>query len=313
MPLNQSEASFLKEKNKNRIILKDIDLDQARKHFTNSMKKYHKKQDLFHVFDCHIFRNSRIPLRIYQPSEDKMDVPIILYLHGGGFVLGSIDAYDHDCRRLAFITNCIVVSVEYRLAPEFPFPAAIEDCYTAFEWILSNSAIIGGNLKKLIVMGDSAGGNLATNLCFRLNSFQRSMVKLQVLIYPCIDFTCASASHQKFSQGYNVTSETLLWCYSQYVGDMDQNLSFHPSFLTYDSCFFHDFPNSLIIAAEYDALSDEAEKFFFLLKKYGIKSEFKKFPGTIHGFLSYYDLFFSSKNAFEFISDYIKDQVDCRF
>ncbi|MFT3741521.1 MAG: alpha/beta hydrolase [Gammaproteobacteria bacterium] len=303
MPLNSEEALFLAEKNKNRVLLKDLGLEKAREHFARSMHQYNAKQPIFNTFDVKVSAmHNSINLRVYQPTSSTPSKPIILYLHGGGFVMGDLNAYDHDCRRLSLATECIIVSVEYRLAPEFPCPAAIEDCYAAFEWISSHAPKIGGDPNKLSIMGDSAGGNLAVQLISRLNISQKNLIKLQILLYPAIDFTCSSKSHQLFGQGYNVTSDTLAWCYDQYLNP--QTNSEPLSLLDHDAKFFENFPSTLIITAEFDALRDEAEQFRAYLKKCGTQSDLKCFSGTVHGFLSYYDLFTSAKLAIDYISSH---------
>ena len=146
-----------------------------------------------------------IALRYYRPASTAKRLPMLLYLHGGGWVLGNMNSVDSVCRALANGSQHIVVSVDYRLAPEHPFPAGVEDAYAALAWVSAQADALGGNPNRIAVGGDSAGGNFAAVLALRAREERGPRIAYQLLIYPATDFQMKSASQRSFAEGYLLT------------------------------------------------------------------------------------------------------------
>ncbi|MFN2302657.1 MAG: alpha/beta hydrolase, partial [Anaerolineales bacterium] len=156
-----------------------------------------------------------LPIRIYHPS-DGVGFPAMVWFHGGGFVFGDLDSAEFNCRKLANDCNCVVISVDYRLAPEMPFPGAIDDCYLATEWVFNNANDIGIDVQKIAVGGDSSGGNLAA--CVALRARDHGLpIGFQLLVYPAITDDFDTPSYLENGTGYILTSDFLKWCWDCYV------------------------------------------------------------------------------------------------
>ena len=228
-------------------------------------------------------RNNEIPIRIYRPSE-KDDLPIIMYFHGGGFVMRSIESHDKVCRRICRDNKALVISVGYRLAPEYKFPVPLHDCYDATVWAAAHADSLGGDTSRLIVMGDSAGGNLATAVCLMSRDLNGPDICYQVLIYPCTDGHLSSPSIDDLGKGYYLTKEMMLWFVNHYKSsDKDLDSPYLSPLLAED---LSDLPPSFIFTAEYDPLKDEGRKYAERLKAAGNDVVFKEYGGMIHGFMS---------------------------
>jgi acetyl esterase len=156
-----------------------------------------------------------VPIRIYKNSEAE-NQHVIIYYHGGGFVLYHLEAHDNVCRRLCVMNDCIVVSVDYRLAPEYCFPAAHDDAFAAIQWVKKNIATYGGNAENLVVAGDSAGGNLAACMAHRCKK-ENILLKAQIMIYPWIDGKLNNPSIDRNGNGYLLEKETMFWFQKQYT------------------------------------------------------------------------------------------------
>ncbi len=222
-----------------------------------------------------------IPVRVYQPFAHTK-LPILLYFHGGGFVLGSLNISDRICRRLAKLTRSVVISVDYRLAPEHKFPAAPEDCYAATLWAAENAESFLGDPKRMAVMGDSAGGNLATVVCMMARDRQGPSIAYQALIYPTTDGTFSFPSVDKWAEGYLLTKNMMTWFLDQYR-DVDTDPK-DPYFSPFWSDNLAGLPPALILTAEYDPLIDEGLAYAEKLKAAGVPVQYKMYPGMIHAF-----------------------------
>lgn len=238
---------------------------------------------LAHVFDQRIIgRNGEIPIRIYQASAQK-DRPLILYFHGGGFVLNGLDSHDKICRRVARDNQAVLISVDYRLAPEHKFPAAVYDAYDAVLWAAENELIHGGDSSKLIVMGDSAGANLATVSCILSRDLNGPEILHQVLIYPCTDGTLSLPSIDTYGEGYLLSKKIMIWFMEHYKSkeeDIHDPLM-SPLFTENLS----NLPSAFICTAEYDPLKDDGRQYAEQLKAAGNQVLFKDYGGMIHGFI----------------------------
>jgi acetyl esterase len=230
-----------------------------------------------------------IPLRIYTPEgggdEDELR-PGIIYFHGGGFSTAGIDLVDPVCRALANRSGCAVIAVGYRLSPEHPYPAAVTDAYTATVWIHAKGPAFGIDPERLAVMGDSAGGNLATVTCMILrDKGEQARISLQVLIYPVTDLvTDESQSRRELAEGYLLTAGMMKWFTDHYLKDCDPEQAADP----YCSPLFMEnlsnLPPAIIVVAEYDPLRDEGIEYATRLKDAGNFVDLRREPGMIHGF-----------------------------
>jgi len=225
--------------------------------------------------------DGQIPLREYAP-EGNEQLPVMLYFHGGGYVKGGIEESDAFCRRLARTSGHVVLSVAYRLAPEHPFPAALDDAYASTVWACHNAAEVGGASGPVAVCGESAGGNLAAVTCLLARSDPRVAIRHQVLLQPVLDFTLSFPSMALPLTECLVPRDDLAWYYKTYYGDgnpKDRRVS--PVFADDLSRF----PPALIIAAEYDTLRDEAQAYSERLQRAGVATRYVCYPGMVHGFL----------------------------
>lgn len=225
-----------------------------------------------------------IALRYYRPASTTKRLPILLYLHGGGWVLGNLNSVDSVCRALANGSQHIVVSVDYRLAPEHPFPAGVDDAYAALTWVTAQAAALGGDAARIAVGGDSAGGNFAAVLALRAREERGPKIAYQLLIYPATDFQMKSASQRSFADGYLLTRANQQWFHRHYLGDYkeltDWRLS--PAY----AADLAGLPPAFVLTAEFDPLRDEGEDYALKLIRAGVPVSAWRVPGQVHGFIT---------------------------
>lgn len=226
-----------------------------------------------------------LPFRRYRPLG-ALDgpLPTLLYYHGGGFVIGTIETHDSTCRRLANHSRCQVISIEYRLAPEHPFPAPTDDSLAAFRHIRDNALAFGVDAGRIAVGGDSAGGAIAAVLCQACRDAGETGPAFQMLIYPATDARRGSASHREFADGYFLTQDVIDWFWKAYIpaGTDLADLRLSP-LLAKD---LRGLPPAFVLTAGYDPLRDEGRAYANRLIDAGIKTTYVNYPGTIHGFFS---------------------------
>jgi len=237
-----------------------------------------------------------LPVRIYTPDGDGPR-PVIAYFHGGGFVFCSIDTHDGTVRRLANATGAVVVSVEYRLAPEHCFPAAVEDCYAATVWTHGYASEVGADPHQLVVAGDSAGGNLAAVVAQMARDRGAPPIAFQVLVYPVIDAGCDSSSYTENAQGYFLEKADMQWFWSQYLGAGADGAD--PLASPCRAADLSRLPPAFVITAEYDPLRDEGEGYADALQAAGVPVTMRRYDGMIHGFVSMPMLFPEADEAME--------------
>jgi acetyl esterase len=221
-----------------------------------------------------------VPVRLYRPEGDGPH-PVLIWIHGGGWVLGSIDGYDTVARDLCNRAACLVVSVGYRLAPEHPFPAAVDDVATAAAWVRSAIGAHGGDPERLAVAGDSAGGNLAAVLANRMPG----VFRLQVLVYPATDLTMSHASVTENGDGYLLTQDAMVWFTNHYLGGADPRHA-HASPLHADDATLAAAPPALVVTGEFDPLRDEGAAYAARLSALGVPVEHAHHDGMIHAFFA---------------------------
>jgi len=224
----------------------------------------------------------QIPIRIYRPRLDAR-LPAVVYYHGGGWVIGSLDSYDSLCRRIARQGECVVISVDYRLAPEFKFPAAPDDALTAFRWVAAQAATLNIDGNRLAVAGDSAGGNLAAVTCVRLRNGGDPQPLAQLLIYPAVrHHRPAVGSLAENGQGYLLDLAAMDWFLGHYLAT--ENDQTHPHYAVALTPSLAGLPPALVITAEFDPLRDQGEEYARRLRDEGNRAEVWRFDGMIHGF-----------------------------
>ncbi len=228
-------------------------------------------------------RGGAIPIRIYFPNE-KEDLPVIVFFHGGGFVLFGLEEHDLVCRRLCRDNEAIVVAVDYRLAPEHKFPAAVHDCYDAIVWVAANIQSYRGNAEKLAVMGDSAGGNLAAVISQMARDLNGPRITAQVLIYPVIDARQHHPSVEENAEGYILTKDLMHWFLDLYKNGETDVLNPQMSPLLADN--LSNLPPMLVQVAEFDPLRDEGIDYAEKLKVAGNHVQLTNYKGLTHTYFS---------------------------
>jgi acetyl esterase len=222
-----------------------------------------------------------IPVRIYTPAGNG-PFPILLFFHTGGWMLGNLDSQDQMCRRLTNLAECIVVSVDYRLAPEHPFPAAVEDCYAATQWVAAHASQFQGDPSRIAVGGDSAGGNLAAVVALMARDQDGPSLAFQLLMFPATDFRLNTPSMKECGEGYNVTKAQMVWIMNNYLPNKaDRTDPLASPMLAPD---LSGLPPALIITAEYDPLRDEGEAYGKRLQESGVQVKISRYDGMIHDF-----------------------------
>jgi acetyl esterase len=224
-------------------------------------------------------RNGGVSVRIYRPLEEP-SLPVLLYFHGGGFALGNLNWVDEPCRALANASGCVVVSVEYRLAPEHPYPAAAEDCYAVAKHIAEHAVDFGVNGDRIAVCGDSAGGNLAAVVAQMARDRRGLAIAFQILIYPCVDYLDQSPSMREFAAGYFLDAADMDWLWRQYAAPEHAE----EPYLSPVYGKLAGLPQALVITAECDPLRDQGELYAQKLRAARVPSWVKRYDGTIHGF-----------------------------
>jgi acetyl esterase len=241
-----------------------------------------------------------LAVRIYTPDAPAPR-PVVAFFHGGGFVICSVDTHDGLARRLANAIGAVVVSVEYRLAPECRFPGPAEDCYAATVWAHEHAVELGGDPARLIVAGDSAGGNLAAVVTHMARDLGAPPIACQALIYPVIDAACDAPSYTENAEGYFLTASGMRWFWAHYLGPDGDGAHPHASPIRADD--HSGLPPAVVITAEYDPLRDEGEAYAEALRAAGARVTMRRYDGMIHGFVSMPMLFPEADDALALVVD----------
>jgi acetyl esterase len=225
-----------------------------------------------------------IPVRVYDPREESGQTPLVLFFHGGGFAVGSVDTHDGPCRKLAVETGYPVVSVDYRLAPEHPFPAGLRDCYATLEWVADNADELDGDPDRLVVAGDSAGGNLATATALLARDRDGPDIAAQVLVYPVTGNAPETDSYETNAEGYFLTADLVDWYRQLYFeDDIDEGNVYARPRLCRD---LSGLPPATVLTAGFDPLRDDGAAYAQRLADDGVPVSYHNFPGQIHGFFN---------------------------
>lgn len=223
-----------------------------------------------------------IPIRLYYPSGGP-PFAVLVYFHGGGWVMGDLDTHHGVCHALAKRSSCLVVSVDYRLAPEHRYPAAVEDAYAATSWVAQNTEAIQADPDRLAVGGDSAGGHLAAVVALMARDRKGPRIDLQALIYPITDCNFNTPSYLENKEGYMLSRDLMKWFWKHFIEDEGQANDPYVSPLRAKN--FSDLPPALIVTAEYDPLRDEGQAYCKRLEEAGVNVTMLRYPGMIHGFI----------------------------
>ncbi len=225
-----------------------------------------------------------VPLRIYRPSalQDEAALPILIYFHGGGMVVGSIDTVDPHCRWLSLELGCIVVSVGYRLAPEHKFPAGFDDALTATRWVQHNAQRLRGDASRLALVGESSGGTLVAAVCMALRDGGHPIPRVQVLIYSVMDSVLEGESWDRLGEGYFLTRKKMQWFVDHYLRTPSDGLD--PRASPVRARHFDRLPPALIITAGLDPLIGGAQVYAEHLRNAGVPVQYHCFEGWPHGF-----------------------------
>jgi acetyl esterase len=226
--------------------------------------------------------NAGVRLRLYRPADGVL--PALIYFHGGGWVVGDLDTHDVVCRQIAAQSASLVIAVDYRLAPEHRFPAAVDDAWSATTWIASQASALGIDAARIAVGGDSAGGGLAAAVTLLARDAGAPHVAFQVLVYPVTDLRAESESYATYAEGCMLTRSAMEWYIGQYAPDAASRRDWRGSPLLAESV--RGVPPALIIAAECDPLVDEGRAYARRLEAAGVAVDYHCMSGMIHGFLT---------------------------
>jgi len=250
--------------------------------------------------------SEKIPVRIYTP-EDGNILPIIIYSHGGSWIAGNLDTHDNVCRKLSQNTKAIVISVDYRLAPENPFPLGLNDVYNVLQWTYKNAKSINGDESHIAIAGDSAGGNLSAAVSLMSKDTNGPYITCQVLIYPSTNiYKLNTQSWSYFSNDLNISTEEMEKYISLYIPEKeDRRIPYASPLLTKD---LKGLPDTLVVTAENDPLRDEGEAYGNKLKEAGIQVDFIRINGVIHGFITMDKVTNKADEALSQIYSYLQNE-----
>lgn len=239
------------------------------------------------------FTDRKINIRIYRPDNEKT-LPVVVYFHGGGFFKGSLETHDRPLRQLANLSGVVIISVDYRLAPEYPFPHGLNDCIDTTEWIINHAEELGIDSHYMAVAGDSAGGTLATGVAGKLNN-----ILCQILIYPATDTSLATPSWSEFAEGPILTLKQAIELWEYYTGGKINAASIFNDDLS-------GMPDTFIITAEYDPVRDEALVYAKKLRDANVQVTEKLYPKMIHGFVQMGGVIDQGREAIATIAEYVR-------
>lgn len=289
MPLSKNLEEFLEGVNKLKARLKErgepLTPGSSRNRMNALAQFMSVRPEIEHVEDRVILHGEiKTPVRIYSPDPDK-ELPVLVYYHGGGGMCGSVELYDPITRKIALAAGVIVVSVDYRRAPENPYPAGLNDSIMAARkvWGLLDNV---SHQKRLFLGGDSGGGALAASIVMKNQVSRELTIEKQVLIYPSVDYTMSAASRGEYGSGCFLELENIEFYFENYFRSGEDRRKASPL----HGRFSGDMPETLVLTAEFDPLRDEGEMYHEKVREQGVRAEYHCFPGMIHAFLNLEDL-----------------------
>lgn len=246
-----------------------------------------------------------LPARIYTPAQRGAGA--LVFFHGGGFALGSLDSHHGVCCKLAQLAGVTVIAIDYRLTPEHPFPAAYDDAVAATRWVIANAATLGLDARRVAVGGDSAGGNLAAAVAIAL-ARDAEPPAFQLLVYPALDFTQSEASQRMFGEGYLLTRASMTWFIERYISGRE--LKRDPRVSPIFQSDLASLPRALVLTAGFDPLRDEGRKYAERLREAGNEVEHVCFEGMVHGFFSMGAVVHVARDAIELIGNRLRRALE---
>lgn len=260
---------------------------QSAREMVRSMSTKFVPSDILSVSELEIpsaDSQRQINVRVYRPVADET-LPVVVFYHGGGWVVCDLDTHEDVARRLSVQANCVVCSVDYRLAPEHPFPAGSDDAYDALCWVADNAAQLNVDISRLALVGDSAGGNLAAATCLRARDQQGPAVCHQSLWYPVTNIhTLETSSYRDMSSGYNLKHGEMQWFKDHYLSDPEQAREPYVSPLLSEN--LSGLPPTYIMTAHFDVLRDDGADYAAALEQAGNAVEYQCFDNLVHGFMN---------------------------
>ena len=262
--------------------------------------------EVAHVEDLQIpGPEAPLPVRVYTPDGSGR-FPGVVYFHGGGWVVCDLDTHDNVCRAIARLAGAVVVAVDYRLAPEHKFPAAVVDCYAATRWVAANADRLQIDSRRIVVAGDSAGGNLSAVMCLKCRDEGGPALALQALVYPVTNLASFdTGSYQEFADGYFLTRSEMEWFRAHYLSQQEDGGSPEASPLLAPD--LRGLPPALVITAECDPLRDEGEAYARRLAEAGVPATSCRYAGMIHPFFSWPGVLPQGRKAIEQVAAAVRD------
>ncbi|GLY28369.1 alpha/beta hydrolase [Kineosporia sp. NBRC 101731] len=247
------------------------------------------------------------PIRVYRPDSEG-PLPVLVYFFGGGWVVGSLDTSDAICRALSTLVPCVIVSAGYRLAPEHPFPAAVDDCYAAVQWVAQHGAEIGADVERIGVVGDSSGGNLAAAMTLMARDADGPRICAQALVYPPMSNDADTESMREHNDPmfFNATSSG--WFWSRYLADPADGES--PLASPLKAADHSGLPPALVITAEYCPLADEGDAYADALARAGVPVEHHRYPDLPHGFVAMSAILGTARDALGEIAEFLRRRLE---
>ena len=248
-----------------------------------------------------------LPIRIYTPAA-KGPFAVLVFYHGGGWVTNNIETHDSLCRHIVSLSDCMVISVDYRRPPEHKFPAPVEDAYTALQWTVDNAKALGGNPDCIAIGGDSSGGNMAAVVALLCRDRNGPKLRQQVLIYPVLDYYLpGTETYTQFGSGYILDRDLLIWCWNHYLRS-DENIN-NPYICPLRAKSLKGLPPALIITAEYDPLRAEDEHYAQKLQKAGVPVVLSRYDGMVHGFILHWRVYTQAMECMREIGKSLKENL----
>lgn len=248
-----------------------------------------------------------IPARIYTPS-DETSLPVLVWFHGGGWVVGDLESADATARHLCNESSSVIISIDYRLAPETKFPGASDDCYAATQWVSENASSLNADPDKIAVGGDSAGGNLAAVVSLMARDKQGPKIGFQLLVYPVTEMNFNTKSYIDNAEGYQLSRDGMIWYWDHYLEDKES--ANNPYAAPMKAQSLQNLPPALIITAEYDPLRDEGKAYAERLKAEGVTTQYTMYSGMIHGFFGMASVVDKGRAAVKEAADAMRKALD---
>ena len=305
MALHPQAAKFLEDLAANNPpAWNELPVDEARELFKSLEDLFGERESVQTVQD--IQATAGLRLRVYHP-DSAHTLPVVLYFHGGGWVLGDCDTHDSLCRRLANQSDCCIVSADYRRAPEHKYPQPLADCFAALNYVAQHHDELRIDPGRMAVAGDSAGGNLAAGVALMTQRLDGPKLAGQLLIYPVIEPNFESASYRQFGEGFGLTRQVMMYFWQCYLQSSEQAAD--PEAVPSRATSLQSLPRTHVITAEYDVLRDEGEAFASQLSGAGVSTTLRRYEGMLHGFIHFAEPFDDGQQARDDAADFLRSTL----